>query len=64
MVMQTLPVFHTTFNIAPYNTFVEEIIDESKNQACGRYVCVANVHMLIEAYGMSISRSRLEMQML
>jgi N-acetylglucosaminyldiphosphoundecaprenol N-acetyl-beta-D-mannosaminyltransferase len=48
--MKKLPIFHTTFNIAPYQTFVDQIIDKSRNAVGGKYVCVANVHMLIEAY--------------
>jgi len=42
-------VFNLPLNIAPYNTFIEEIIDKSKSFA-SCYVCVANVHMLIESY--------------
>lgn len=47
--MDKLAIFHITFNIASYKNFIEEIINYSKKYE-SRYVCVANVHTLIEAY--------------
>jgi N-acetylglucosaminyldiphosphoundecaprenol N-acetyl-beta-D-mannosaminyltransferase len=48
--MEKLAIFHVTFNIAPYSAFINDIIDKSKRSNESRYVCIANVHMLIEAY--------------
>lgn len=47
--MKKQKVFHLPFNVAPYKSFVDEIIYNSR-RASGCFVCVANVHTLIESY--------------
>ena len=37
-------------SIASYEAFLDEIVSFSKNKESSSYVCVANVHMFIEAY--------------
>ena len=41
-------LFSMSFNVAPYKSFVNEIVSRSKNHNSS-FVCVANVHMLIES---------------
>lgn len=48
--MDKREIFNLSFNVAPYNNFIEEIINRSKTSSASKYVCVANVHMLIESY--------------
>lgn len=47
--MNKQQVFDLPLDIAPYKVFIKRIIDRSK-LFVSSYVCVANVHMLIESY--------------
>ena len=47
--MQKKRIIRSLINIGEYNTFVGEILNLSQRKPSS-YVCVANVHMLIEAY--------------
>jgi N-acetylglucosaminyldiphosphoundecaprenol N-acetyl-beta-D-mannosaminyltransferase len=42
-------VISMPFNVAPYNNFVDEIITRGRSFN-SEFVCVANVHMLVEAF--------------
>ena len=42
-------LFSMSFNVAPYTSFVNEIVSRSRSQK-SEFVCVANVHMLIESF--------------
>ena len=42
-------VLNSSISIGSYDSFVRELLDVSKNRTFN-YVCVSNVHMLIEAY--------------
>lgn len=47
--MQQNTLIQFPISIGPYSSFVNKIIDLASNQSSA-YVCVANVHMLVEAY--------------
>jgi N-acetylglucosaminyldiphosphoundecaprenol N-acetyl-beta-D-mannosaminyltransferase len=42
-------LFSMSFNVAPYNSFINEIVARSKSFS-SEFVCVANVHMLVESF--------------
>jgi N-acetylglucosaminyldiphosphoundecaprenol N-acetyl-beta-D-mannosaminyltransferase len=46
--MKTLPIIKSNISIGDYSEFIDELVTLSKNQSSS-YVCICNVHMLIEA---------------
>lgn len=46
--MKTLPIIKSNISIGEYSEFVDELVTLSQNQSSS-YVCICNVHMLIEA---------------
>jgi N-acetylglucosaminyldiphosphoundecaprenol N-acetyl-beta-D-mannosaminyltransferase len=47
--MKTKQLFGTNITLAPYQTFVDELIEKALEKKSA-YACVAAVHMLVEAY--------------
>ncbi|GHT54710.1 hypothetical protein AGMMS49982_19830 [Bacteroidia bacterium] len=39
-----------SLSLGQYADFVDEIVNITKTEACSDYICVANVHMLVEAH--------------
>jgi N-acetylglucosaminyldiphosphoundecaprenol N-acetyl-beta-D-mannosaminyltransferase len=48
--MQKHPLISISLSLGSYADFVDEIIRLANDAECSEYICVANVHMLVEAY--------------
>jgi N-acetylglucosaminyldiphosphoundecaprenol N-acetyl-beta-D-mannosaminyltransferase len=48
--MQKHPLISISLSLGSYSDCVNEIIRLANNDNCSEYICVANVHMLIETY--------------
>ncbi len=48
--MRRKKLFGVNINLGDYSSFVETIISQASSEGYSGYVCVANVHMLMEAY--------------
>jgi N-acetylglucosaminyldiphosphoundecaprenol N-acetyl-beta-D-mannosaminyltransferase len=48
--MQKHSLISTDLSLGHYTDFVDEIIRLASREKCGEYICVANVHMLVETY--------------
>ncbi|MDR1897686.1 MAG: WecB/TagA/CpsF family glycosyltransferase [Prevotellaceae bacterium] len=48
--MQKHPLFTLNLSIGSYRDFLEEIPALANSDECSEYICVANVHMLVETY--------------
>jgi N-acetylglucosaminyldiphosphoundecaprenol N-acetyl-beta-D-mannosaminyltransferase len=48
--MQTHNLLTVTLSLGTYADFIEEIVRLANKDECSEYICVANVHMLVETY--------------
>jgi N-acetylglucosaminyldiphosphoundecaprenol N-acetyl-beta-D-mannosaminyltransferase len=48
--MQKHPLLTVDLSLGSYSDFVDEIIHLANIDECSEYICVANVHMLVETY--------------
>jgi N-acetylglucosaminyldiphosphoundecaprenol N-acetyl-beta-D-mannosaminyltransferase len=48
--MQKHPLISISLSLGSYSDFIDEIIRLANDSECSEYICVANVHMLVEAY--------------